>query len=123
MVAPSLVIPDEMLRAANRCPELRGRVKPDAHRVAIASGGVVVGFFTPHPCALGWRVGPLWIAPEHRRKGLARLAWDGYRDRVCVAFVADSNGASAALHRSCGFAPWRRGPSGWYWRRDASATV
>jgi RimJ/RimL family protein N-acetyltransferase len=112
------VIPEEILRAANRTPELRGRVKPDATRIAIACEGRVVGFFTPHACSLGWRVGPLYVDPAFRKRGLARLAWVGYTDRVCVAFVADGNVASEALHRACGFTQWRRGPKGWFWRRE-----
>ncbi len=116
------MIPEEILRAANRTPELRGRVKPEAHRIAIAHDGRIVGFFTPHETAMGWRLGPLYIDPAYRRLGLARAAWAGYADRVCVAFVADSNTASEALHRACGFERWRRGPKGWYWRREAKAS-
>ena len=79
--------------------------------------GVVAGFVTPHATRMGFRLSPIYVAPDYRRMGLAALAWDRFRDRVCVAFVNDANTASAALHAKLGFVQWRRGCKGWFLRR------
>jgi GNAT superfamily N-acetyltransferase len=113
-----LVIPPEMLREANRHPAIKGFVKPDALRVPLVCDGTVAGFVTPHASKLGWRLSPVWVAPAYRGLGLLRDAWEPYRDRVCVAFISDVNTASAAAYRRAGFAPWRRGPKGYYWKRE-----
>lgn len=106
-----------MLREANRCPELRGRVKPNATRIGLWVDGVIVGFFTPHETDMGWRVGPLWVDPTYRGRRIAELAWRGYVDRVCVAFISNANEASRSLHERIGFVKWRRGCKGWFYRR------
>lgn len=97
-LSENATVPDAVLHAANITPEMKGRVKPEAARTAMMVDGVVAGFCTPHETKMGLRLGPLYVAPDYRRMGLAALAWDRFRDRVCVAFVNNANTASAALH-------------------------
>lgn len=113
-------IPPEMLREANRAWEIRGFVRRSAQRDPLVCGGVVAGFVTPHWHRWGWRLGPIWVAPAFRGLGLVVSAYERYRDRVCVAFVADANVASARCHERAGFVRWRRGNAGWFMRREPS---
>jgi RimJ/RimL family protein N-acetyltransferase len=58
------------------------------------------------------------VLPEYRRLGLVLAYYDAHPDRECVAFAADNNPASIALHEKAGFSRWRRGARGWFFRRD-----
>ena len=64
------------------------------------------------------RVGPIYVLPEFRGRGLARQAYNWADGVPLVAYVHDGNLASARLHVRCGFVTWYRRPGGTYWRRD-----
>lgn len=82
----------------------------------IRHAGTVVGFYAPRGCKLGRRVGPLFVLPEHRRKGLALSVYAAIKGPL-VACVRDDNPASTALHERAGFTRWKRYAAGWWWRR------
>jgi len=114
------VIPAEIIRAANRERETRGNAKRDAAREPLECDGQVVGFVTPHETPWGWRLGPIFVLPAYRRRGLVVAAYEARRHLAMVAFVADTNKASAALHARVGFQRWKRGNGGWFMRREAT---
>lgn len=110
-------IPEDLLRAANRDPGTRGRVRRDADRVPIVCDGRVAGFYTPHRDRSGAiRLGPVYILPEFRGRGLVS---DVYRTAPgpVVACVEAWNVASERMLERAGFVRWRRYAHGWYWRR------
>lgn len=109
-------IPEELLRAANRDHPIRGRVKRDRQKVAIRDdAGAVVGFLCPHTGSMGWRLGPIYVAPEHRGHGYARRAVLAFRHLGLTHFVPDCSPASDAMHRAIGFEVLRRARTGtWY---------
>lgn len=111
-------IPLEILREANAAPETRGRARRDAYREPITCDGEVVGFYSPHETAWGWRLGPVYVRPEYRRRGLALAAYNKFRDRAVVVFVADTNAASLAFVTRAGFVRWKPGNGGWFMRRE-----
>lgn len=82
----------------------------------IRDGSKVVGFYHPHDCVYGRRVGPLFILPEYRGRGLALRTYARLRGPL-VACVRDDNDASVRLHEKAGFVRWRRYAAGWWWRR------
>jgi len=112
-------IPESLLREANAASETRGRVRRDAYREPIVCDGRVVGFLTPHETAWGWRLGPIYVLPEYRRRGLALAAYNRFRDRTVIVFVSDKNIVSRAFVERAGFVPWRPGNGGWFMRREA----
>lgn len=114
-------IPAEIVRLANATWETRGHAKADAYREPLIVDGRVVGFITPHETRWGFRLGPIFVLPEYRRRGLALRAYARFRDRTMVAFVADDNPASRALHERAGFVRWRRGNGGWFLRREPAS--
>lgn len=114
------MIPPELLRVANATWETRGNARRGVHREALIVDGEVVGFITPHETPWGWRLGPIFVLPAFRRRGLVSAAYERFRDRVMVAFVADDNAPSQRLHRRAGFRRWKRGNGGWFVRREAS---
>lgn len=84
-----------------------------------AVDGMLAGFFCPHPAGRGrTRVGPIYVLPHYRGQRLAEQAYAGLAGTPLVAYVHEDNIASQRLHERCGFARWRRGRGGWYWRRD-----
>jgi len=78
--------------------------------------GKVVGFFRPHDCVHGCRIGPIFVAREFRGRGLAARVYAGIAGPL-VACVRDDNPASVRLHEKAGFVRWRRYAAGWWWRR------
>lgn len=115
-------IPADMLKRANACEWIRGRVFPDAAREPIVHDGEVVGFVSPHQGRHGFRLGPIWIEPEHRGKGLAAKVVAAYADKhpdLCH-WLADRNEATLRMHLSIGFRLWRRGSRGGWYRRVSS---
>jgi L-amino acid N-acyltransferase YncA len=67
---------------------------------------------------MGWRHGPIFVLPDYRGKGLVEAYYASHPERVCVAFIPDTNDASRKTHEKAGFANWKRGPGGWYMRRE-----
>ena len=114
-----LTIPQHLLTAANREYETRHRAKASANRDPLICGVEVVGFMSPHETIWGWRHGPIFVLPEFRRRGLVIAYYAAHPERACVAFVADTNSASRALHDRAGFVPWRRAQFGTYMRRGS----
>lgn len=109
-----------MLLAANKEPAIAGRVRPRdlrVHREPILCEGAVVGFYTPHVAANGRRrLGPIYIAPEYRGRGLLTAVYRAIEGPMMAA-VLDTNEDSVRLHERAGFVRWRRFARGWYWRR------
>lgn len=110
-------IPGYIIKAANRDKPIRGRVRRDAYREPIIepSSCKVVGFVTPHAGRRGYRLGPIFVLPEHRGRGLATAAVLRYRDRGLVHYVPNSSPESDRMHLAAGFDVWyttRRGT--WY---------
>lgn len=113
------VIPEEIVRAAMAEPGLRGRVfLCSMRRESIVCDGRVVGFVTPHETAIGWRHGPIYVLPAFRNRGLVEAYYVAHPERLCVAFIQDENAASRKMHERAGFINWKRGPNGWYMRRE-----
>ena len=114
----ALEVPIEMLRQANRTYEVRGFVRRADARDPLVCDGRVVGFVTPHEHRWGHRIGPIFVLPEYRGRGLVTAY---YRARPSVrfcAFISDSNPASRRLHERASFVNWRRGNGGWFMRRE-----
>lgn len=92
----------------------------DPRRAPLELDGVVVGFVTPHQAADGrWRLGPFYVLPESRGRGLVAAVYEAMRDRDMMACVLDTNEASRRVHERAGFVRWKRFVRGWYLRRDA----
>jgi L-amino acid N-acyltransferase YncA len=114
----TLVIPPEMVAAANREHGLKGRVKRGATREPIIQDGQVVGFYTPHFAANGrMRVGPIYVAPEFRGRGAATSVYTEIQGPMMAA-IRDDMPDSIRMHERAGFQKWRRFQWGWYWKRD-----
>lgn len=108
-------IPAEILRLANRDPATYGHVHRGDLRFPILSGERVVGFVTPRATPIGYRLGPIYVIEDARGRGLARATVLLFRDRGLVACVPDVSPASHAMHRACGFIPFKRYAKGtWY---------
>lgn len=113
------VIPEALLRAANKDRGTRGRVRAvDAgRRVAIVCDGRVVGFYTPHEAANGdKRIGPVYVLPEYRGRGLVSAIYRSISGSM-MACIEAWNVDSERLHERAGFRPWKRYAHGQYWRR------
>ena len=113
------MIPGSILREANATWETRGLARANGGHEPLYASGVVAGFVTPHETAWGWRHGPIFVLPVYRRRGLVLAYYAAHPERECVAFVADDNEASRALHERAGFVHWRRGNGGTFVRRQA----
>lgn len=102
------MVPDMIVRMAREEPMLRGRVYLcSTRRVPLMHGRACIGFVTPHETPIGWRAGPIYVLPEHRRHGHLRRFYRSHRDRSWVAFVASGNAASLAAHSCSGFTFWK----------------
>lgn len=114
------MIPDELLRAANKDRGTRGRVRrADAERrVPIYCDGRIVGFYTPHVAANGYkRIGPVYVMPEFRGRGLVTAIYRSISGPM-MACIESWNVESERLHERAGFRRWRRYSHGWYWVRE-----
>lgn len=120
-VAARTPIPPDMIAFARKEPFIHLRKKDDHLRRAILSGGEVAGFCHPHMTPNGFRLGPIFVAPEYRGRGLTRAAYEQYaRGRRCIAYIHDGNVGSEKAHIAAGFVKWRRGRGGWTWVREAA---
>lgn len=117
---PQGLVPQELLLEANRDHGTRGRVRPRDASIArrpIVCDGQVVGFYTPHRAATGeLRIGPCYITPAYRRRGLMLAVYAGLQGPL-LACVEESNVAAVRLHERAGLVRLRRYQNGWYWRR------
>lgn len=113
------VIPEEIVRAAMAEPGLRGRVfLCSTRRKPLLVDGEVVGFVTPHETKSGWRAGPIFVMPAFRGRGLVEAFYAANRDRTWVAFVADQNASSLAMHQRAGFRDWKKARGGRWMRLE-----
>jgi len=118
-------ISSEILYQGHKDPEITGYVHPekDLFRVPIKDGEKVVGFFTPRKDGNEWRVGAIFVLPEHRGKGLAGKALEGFftGDKLpAYAQVGTDNYSSEKAFESAGFVAGediRVDESGWKSRR------
>lgn len=112
-------IPPEVVEAARSERFIHLRAKDLPLRRPILCEGAVVGFCHPHETPSGYRLGPIFVLPSHRGRGLTRAAYEQYaKGRLCVAYVHNGNVGSAKAHAAAGFVQWRRGKGGWTWKRD-----
>jgi len=99
-------IPAEVLQAAQDDPAIEGTVLKagGAYRAPIYDGDDVVGFFTPREEGGTWRLGPIFVMPEHRGKSLAISAVREFMDgRPGRAEIDGDNEASQKLFEAAGF--------------------
>lgn len=100
-------------------PSLRGRViLSSKRREPLMCDGEVVGFVTPHQGKIGWRVGPIYVAPGYRGRGLVTAYYDDHPDQAFVAFIPEGNRSSLTAHKRAGFMPWRKARGGQWMRRE-----
>jgi L-amino acid N-acyltransferase YncA len=113
-----VVIPAWLLKEAGKDPGLKGRIKRDAHREAIVCDGNVVGFYTPHMSAEGYkRIGPIYVTPAYRGKGLVTSVYRSIEGPM-MACVLTIHEESQRMHERAGFVKWKRFARGWYLRRE-----
>jgi RimJ/RimL family protein N-acetyltransferase len=99
---------EPLLKLAEVDPNLTGFVYPQdrvRRRVGLYRDEALVGFFTPRqdPDEV-WRMGAIFIVPEHRGLGLASLAIRSFmRGKLGRAFISDGNVASARAYAQAGF--------------------
>jgi RimJ/RimL family protein N-acetyltransferase len=91
---------------------------PTLKRCPIWADGELVGFFCPHPAGRGRkRVGPIYVLPQYRGRGLAQQAYAWADGVPLVAYVHSNNVASERFHERAGFRRWYQTNGGWYWKR------
>ena len=116
----ALEIPAEVVATARRETFITLRAKDLNLRRPIRHDGAVVGFCHPHDTASGFRLGPIFVLPEYRGRGLTRYAYGLYAaGKHCVAYIHDGNVGSEKAHAAAGFVKKRRGKGGWTWVREA----
>lgn len=117
--SPGAVIPAEVIAAAKRTPFIHLRKKDLPLRRPILCDGAVVGFCHPHETPRGFRLGPIFVLPSYRGRGLTRWAYATYAaGKRCVAYIHDGNFGSEKAHAAAGFVRWRRGKGGFTWTRE-----
>jgi RimJ/RimL family protein N-acetyltransferase len=109
-VAQPEEVPSDILYQGDEHPEITGYVHPeqDLFRVPIKDGDQVVGFFTPRKDGDEWRVGAIFVLPEHRGKGLAGKAIKDFfsGDKLpAYAHVGLDNPSSQKAFERAGFIP------------------
>jgi RimJ/RimL family protein N-acetyltransferase len=98
----------ELLLTAEADPLLAGYVYPDDEtkaRLPIYNGEKLIGFATPRQDKDEvWRMGAIYILPEHRGHGLGRNAIASFmKGRRGRAFIEDDNIASQRAYEAAGF--------------------
>lgn len=101
-------------------PDLKGATATIADTQVILVNGTPVGFFTPRRTSYKgktyWRAGMTYIAPTHRRKGIAKLALSKFFCyRSGLVWIDDTNHASQQLFMSIGFKRTGRELTGGGW--------
>ncbi len=110
-------VPEWLLKEANKCPWIKGRVmrwlaKPIYHN------GNAVGLYHPRQGKLGFMISPIYITPESRRLGAMHDTIKRINNRPMIVCVNERNEASERLFEKLGFTKWRRfngRVKGWYW--------
>lgn len=113
------VIPEDVIRAARAVGVLNlVRRKDEPLRRAITCEGRVVGFCHPHETKRGFRLGPLFVLPDYRSRGLLREAYATHAaGKRCIAFIHTWNERSARAHAAAGFVLWKQQRAGSLWLR------
>lgn len=118
---PSVEIPAHVVQAARKEPFIHLRGKDLHLRVPIVLNGAVVGFCHPHETPHGYRLGPIFVLPEYRGRGLTRAAYEQHASgRHCVAYIHNGNVGSEKAHAAAGFVRKRRWRGGWTWERKVT---
>ena len=110
-------IPETLLRNARRDWQCRGRVRPEAEREPIICEGQVVGFCTPHTDKRGrHRLGPIYIMPEYRNRGLVTALYLRHgQTKDLDLYVAGDNPSAMRAAIKAGFTRVCGGPGGGSW--------
>lgn len=108
-------IPQDVLAAARREYQVLWRPGMELRPIKLCER--VVGFYCPHDSSNGRRLGPIFVLPEYRRRGLIVSLYASIPGPL-VACVRDDSDASIALHERAGFVRWKRYSAGWWWRRE-----
>lgn len=111
------MIPQEIIKAARAEYQCRGRVRGRDERKPLVFDGEVVGFFTPHVDGRGWnRMGPVFVLPEYRRKGVCVALYrrEGATKDLHI-FVAGDNPAGKQAAEKAGFVFLHGGAAGGCW--------
>lgn len=112
-------IPMALIREAKKDPLLGPRIiLSSTRREPLIWGDEVVGFVTPHDTKSGKRVGPIYVAAGHRKRGLVVRWYNEHPDDTFVAFVPVGNHSSERVHRKAGFVPWKNARDGEWFRRE-----
>jgi RimJ/RimL family protein N-acetyltransferase len=109
-----------LLAEAEADPLLKGFVFPDEperKRLPIFFEEKLVGFATPRQDPDGvWRMGALFVKPEFRKRGLAKLAIRTFMTkRRGRSFIEEANLASRRAYKSAGFRAVRSATGGRWW--------
>lgn len=82
--------------------------------------GEVVGAWHPRLAGAGWfRVGPIWIHPDHRGRGIAsRAIAEVTAGRRSRAWIEEDNEGSKRAFAAAGFVRrYRSHPNTWVWEK------
>jgi GNAT superfamily N-acetyltransferase len=109
-------VPDAIIAAAMSDGFIVGFFVHAHVLLPIVEGGEAVGFYRPHAGPFGRQIGPIFVAPKHRRRGVALRLYNATPGEL-YARVEERNAPSVALHESACFTRWRRFGCVWYWRR------
>lgn len=116
----AIEIPSEVIAAAKREPFIHLRAKDLDLRRPIVCDGAVVGFCHPHDTPSGFRLGPIFVLPAYRGRGLTRAAYAQHAaGRRCFAYIHTGNVGSEKAHAAAGFKLVRTRRGGTTWVREA----
>ena len=94
---------------------------PRRHVTIRDDAGLPVGFYTPKLTPSGVRFGPIYVEPERRGCGYAARVyqeWASKSEVRCVVYAEDGNKPSARAALAAGYAKWKRGIVGTYYRSE-----
>lgn len=112
-------IPMALIREAKKDPLIGPRiVLSSKRREPLVWEGEVVGFVTPHDTPSGRRIGPIYVAPGHRKRGLVLRWYNEHPDETFIAFIPVGNYSSLRLHQRAGFRHWKNARNGEWLRRE-----
>ncbi len=114
-------IPDDVLAAARAEKFITLRKKDLPLRRPILCDGRVVGFCHPHETPGGFRLGPIFVLPAFRGRGLTRAAYAEHAaGKHCIAYIHTGNIGSEKAHEAAGFRRLRYSKGGCTWVRFES---
>lgn len=111
----------EVISAARKEEFIHLRKKDEHLRTPIRADGRIVGLCHPHQTPNGFRLGPIFVLPEFRGRGLTAAAYAEHAaGKRCVAYVHHGNVGSEKAHIAAGFRRLRQGRGGWTWVREVT---